>query len=187
MGNYRKANNDRFWKLGQQTAHRCSESFTSKIKEAKKGVDASFLTNNLKCFPNFLGCYAENQMSSLIIHTFPTFFIVNIDSYHMKGSHWLAIGIFQKSIEIYDPLGFTIFNWNRVPCNLLNFLHRMSIHKRIIVSPRIQPDKSTLCAFYCIFYLVLRQYCSLRRINSFYYSLGSKLSRNDSVLYKFFK
>ena len=153
MGNYRKAKHDRFWKLGQQTARRCSQNFASKIKKAKEGISSSFITNNLKCLPNFLGCYAENQLSSLIIHTFPTFFIVNIDSYHMKGSHWLAIGIFQNSIEIYDPLGFTIFNWTRVPCSLLNFLHRMSIRKRIIVSPRIQPNNSILCAFYCIFYL----------------------------------
>ena len=187
MGTYRKANNDRFWKLGQQTAHRCSKSFASKIKEAKKGINSSFITTNLKCLPSFLGCYAENQLSTLVIHTFPTFFIVNIDSYHMEGSHWLAIGIFKNSIEIFDPLGFKIFNWSRVPCNLLNFLHRMSITKRVTVSPRIQPKNSTLCAFYCISYLLLRQHCSLRRINSFFHLLGSKLSSNDSLLYKFFQ
>ena len=183
----RKPSYDRFWKLGQQAAHRCSQEFASKIKETQKGVTSLFITENLKCLPNFLGCYPENNLSSLIVNVYPTFFIVNIDSDYMKGSHWLAIGIFKNSIEIYDPLGFTIFNWNRIPCSLLNFLQRMSVTKRVIVSPQIQPTNSSLCAFYCIFYLLLRRFCSMRQINAFFTTLKSKLNRNDSVIHSFFK
>ena len=183
----RKTNNDRFWKLGQQAAHRCSQDFASEIKKTKKGVTSGFITENLKCLPSFLGCFPENNLSSLIVNFYPSFFIVNIDSDHMEGSHWLAIGIFKNSIEIYDPLGFKIFNWNRIPCSLLNFLHRMAVSKRVVVSPRIQSNYSNLCAFYCIFYLLLRGFCSMRKINSFFCTLNSKLSHNDSVLYSFFK
>ena len=183
----RKTSNDRIWKLGQQTARRCSQDIAREIEKEKKGISAQLLSNSLKCLPNFVGCYAENQLSSLIITQYPTFLIANVDSSEMKGSHWLVIGIFKTSIEIFDPLGFTIFNWSRVPCGMLDFLHRMSVTKRVQVSPRVQPSSSHLCGFYCIFYLVLRSFASMRKINSYFYFLNSKLYHNDSILYKFFK
>ena len=178
---------DRVWKLGQQTARRCSKNFAREIEKAKTGITSQFITQSLKCLPNFIGCFAENQLSSLVITQYPTFLVVNVDSYQMKGSHWLAIGIFETSIEIFDPLGFTIFNWTRVPCGMLGFLHRMSVTRKVKVSQRIQPSHSHLCGFYCIFYLVLRSHSSFRTIQSFFTHFDSKLSRNDTLLYKFFK
>ena len=187
MVKHRQAGNDRIWKLGQQKARRCSQDIAREIKKEKKGINAGFLTQSLKCLPNFIGCFAENQLSTLIITQYPTFIIANVDSFNMKGSHWLAIGIFKASIEIFDPLGFKIFNWSRVPCGLLDFLHRMSITRRVQVSPRVQHSNSHLCGFYCIFYLVLRSFVSMRMINSYFHLLNSKLYHNDSILYKFFK
>ena len=183
----RKTDHDRIWKLGQQKARRCGQNIGREIEKTKKGLSAQVITQSLKCLPNFIGCFAENQLSNLVITQFPTFVVANVDSFQMKGSHWLAIGIFKTSIEIFDPLGFTIFNWKRVPCGLLNFLYRMSVTRRVQVSPRIQPPNSHLCGYYCIFYLLLRSIASLRTINSFFNLLNSKLYRNDSTLYKFFK
>ena len=187
MVKYCKTRNDRIWKLGQQKARRCSQDIAREIEKTKKGLNSEFLTQSLKCLPNFIGCYAENQLSSLVITQYPTFLIVNTDSSQMKGSHWLAIGVFKTSIEIFDPLGFTIFNWSRVPCSLLDFLHRMSVTRRVQVSSRVQPSNSHLCGFYCIFYLILRSFVSMRTVNSFFCLLHSKLYKNDSILYKFFK
>ena len=185
--NSRKTKHDRFWKLGQQAARRCSKNLAREIKETKTGIDAKFITHSLKCLPNFLGCLAENQFSNLVITQFPCFIIANIDSYYSKGSHWLAIGIFKDSIEIFDPLGFTIFNWHRIPCELLGFLQRMAITRKVKLSPRIQPNESPLCGFYCIFYLVLRTFVSLRKIYSYFNLLNSKLHRNDHLLFQFYK
>ena len=187
MVHRRKTNNDRIWQLGQQAARRCGKISTRETQTTQKGITAHDLNKTLTCLPNYIGCYAENQFSNIIITQFPTFIIANLDSYQMKGSHWLAIGIFEKTIEIFDPLGFTIFNWNRIPCSLLNFLHRMSITRKVIVCPRIQPLKSTLCGYYCMFYLFLRPIASMRRIVSYFYIFKSKLSRNDLLLSKFFK
>ena len=187
MASRRKTNNDRIWKLGQQAARRCSQNLTREIEKTQKGLTAQDLNNILNCLPNYIGCFAENQFSDIIITQFPAFLIANVDSYHMKGSHWLAIGIFENTIEIFDPLGFKIFNWNRIPCSLLNFLHRMSITRKVIVSPRIQPSKSNLCGYYCIFYLLLRSITTMRRIMSYFYIVNSKLYRNDLLLSKFFK
>ena len=187
MGQYGKSNNDRVWKLGQQAARSCGKNIGREIKKTKKGITSQSLNQFLNCLPNFLGCFAENQFSNLIVTQYPTFVIANIDSYNMKGSHWLTIGIFRDSIEIFDPLGFTIFNWSRVPCGLLSFLHRMSATRNVLISPRIQSFKSQLCGFYCIFYLLLRPISSLNIINSFFYLVDSKLNLNDSTLYKFFQ
>ena len=187
MASRRKTNHDRIWKLGQQAARRCNKNLTRETQATQKGLTAHELNNILNCLPNYIGCFAENQFSNIIINHFPAFIIANVDSYHMKGSHWLAIGVFKNSIEIFDPLGFTIFNWSRVPCSLLDFLHRMSVTRRVQVSPRVQPSNSHLCGFYCIFYLILRSFVSMRTINSFFFVLHSKLYKNDSILYKFFK
>ena len=152
MGQYGKSNNDRVWKLGQQAARRCRKNIAREIEKTKKGLTSKFINEALNCTPNFIGL-AENQFSNLIITQYPTFLIANVDSYQMKGSHWLAIGIFQNSIEIFDPLGFRIFNWSRVPCDLLEFLHRMSVTRKVRVSPLIQSSQSKLCGFYCLFYI----------------------------------
>ena len=143
-----KTRNDRIWKLGQQKTRRCSQDIAREIEKTKKGLNSEFLTQSLKCLPNFIGCYAENQLSSLVITQYPTFLIVNTDSFKMKGSHWLAIGVFKNSIEIFDPLGFTIFNWSRVPCSLLDFLHRMSVTKRVQVSPCFKNTIRKFCKYY---------------------------------------
>ena len=187
MGNPRTHENDRIWKLGKQAARRCSQNFKTKIKEKTKKLNAKFITSTLKCSPFFIGCYAENQLKSLTITHFPCFMIVNIDSSDMNGSHWLAIGLFAEKIEIFDPLGFTIFNWARVPCDLLDFLHRMSVSREVRVSPRIQSDTSNLCGFYCIFYIILRRFTLLRKIVSCFTTTFSKMAENDNVLIKFFK
>ena len=113
--------------------------------------------------------------------------IVNVDSTEMNGSHWLAIGIFRETIEIFDPLGFTIFNWARVPCDLLDFLHRMSLSREVKVSPRIQSNASSYCGFYCIFYIILRRFTVLRKIVSRFNTLIARMAENDNVLIKFFR
>ena len=147
------------------------------------GVSSTVLVSALNCFPHFIGCVAENEIDDLVFGRLPCFIIVNIDSSNLPGSHWLALGIFAKSIEILDPLGFDIFNWSRIPCILLNFLHRMSVTRKVVIGKRIQSDKSTLCGFYCLFYMFMRRHMSMRRLLSYFYS---KLSFNDSVLLNFF-
>ena len=147
------------------------------------GVSSTVLVSALNCFPHFIGCVAENEIDDLVFGRLPCFIIVNIDSANLPGSHWLALGIFPESIEIFDPLGFDIFNWTRVPCNLLNFLHRMSVTRYVSVAKRVQSDNSVLCGFYCLFYIFMRRFTSMKHILSYF---DSKLSCNDSVLLNFF-
>ena len=150
-----------------------------KIKKAKKyrtAIKASEINKLLKCCPNFIGCYAENELKELTLKKSPCFLIVNVDSSELDGSHWIALGLFQDRLEVIDPLGFTIFNWTRVPCGLMNFCHRFGAHRKIIVSKRVQHKDSTLCGFFCIYYVIHRQLFTLHRIMQIF---CSDLTKND--------
>jgi len=159
-----------------------------KIKKKKTsskviGITAASLTSALNCFPNFIGCIPEDKLNDLVLRSLPCFIIVNIDSGNLPGSHWITLGIFPNSIEIFDSLGFDLFNWTRVPCTLLNFVHRLSVTRKVIVSHRIQSDYSTLCGFYCLFYMFMRYHTCMKTVLSYF---GPKLACNDSILTKFF-
>ena len=180
--------NARHWQLAKQAANNCNKTFTKEIKSVqkeKKGLSGDFITSSLACSPNFIGCFAENELNNLTITSFPSFLIANIDSSEMKGSHWIAIGIFNDKIEIFDPLGFDIFNWSKVPCDLLDFLHRLSVTRRVHTAPRVQSDSSYLCGFYTIFYVIARKFVSFEHL--FKCFCTQFLSRNDKILYEFFK
>ena len=74
-----------------------------------------------------MDCLAEDEIDSTAIQSFPSYFIVNIDSSEKSGSHWISLGIYKNEIEIFDPLGFKIFKWSSIPCKLLQFLHRLGL------------------------------------------------------------
>ena len=155
-----------------------------KAKEKSTELTSTQINNFLKCTPNFLGCYPENHLKSLTINSFPCFLIVNIDRDDMPGSHWISLGLFRDKIEIVDPLGFSIFNWKRVPCGLMNFCHRFAVSRKILISKRIQPKDSTLCGFYSIYYVLFRQHFAFYTVfKDFLRSLGE----NDTKLINKFK
>ena len=133
---------------------------------------------------NFIGCFAENELKTLTVTSFPVFLIVNVDSSEMKGSHWISIGIFRDVIEIFDPLGFDLFNWNRVPCDFFRFLHRMSVSRHVKISPRVQSDKSHMCGFYAIFYIMQRPLTTFVKLYNCFNL--TNFTVNDSILNKFF-
>ena len=153
-----------------------------KIKKTNQATTDKKINKLLKCVPNFLGCYAENEVTRITFNSFPCFLIVNVDSNSMPGSHWLALGIYTDRIEIFDPLGFKFANWSRIPCSLLKLLHRLSQHRRVYISKRIQSDQSILCAFYCIYYCIFRSVIPFSRICRPF----NCLERNDHILIKLF-
>ena len=158
-------------------------SKAKEIKAKQEGLTSCELTSFLKSFPHFLGCYSDDEISKLILK--PTsFIIINLDTSDRPGSHWVALGIFTNSIEVFDSLGFDLLSWPTVPHGLLSFLHRVSFRKRIKVIPRIQSKRSTLCGIFCVFYIILRSRFSLSTILAYF---TSSLATNDSKLIRFFR
>ena len=158
-------------------------SKAKEIKAKQKGLTNCDIKFFLKSCPNFLGCYSDDEIDKLVLK--PTcFIIVNLDVSNQPGSHWVALGIFKNSIEVFDSLGFDIFSWPSLPHGLLTFLHRISFRKRIKVIPRIQSKTSTLCGIFCVFYILLRSQLSLSTILAYF---SSSLPANDTKLIRFFR
>ena len=164
----------RFWEFAKQEKNNCRQAAVQKeLKKAfkkKSGLASNIINKMLVCSSNFIGCYAENEVESLSFGSLPCFLIVNLDSTNMNGSHWIALGIFKSKIEIFDSLGFDIFNWPRLPSKLLIFLRKMSISKRVKVSKRLQSNDTSICGLYAIFYVKYRPYFSFSSLQKLFTS-----------------
>ena len=152
-------------------------------KTTKAGLSCEQIISILYCSPNFLGCFAENQVTFISVRSFPVFFIVNVDSSGSVGSHWIAVFLTKTTIEIFDPLGFQFHLWTRVPCKLLSFINLYSTNRTLLISNPIQSASSVFCGFYCLFFILSRPLMSFDSVQSFF---SSKLYRNKSRLIKLF-
>ena len=179
---------ERKWKPSQQETRNCFKSVAREIEKIKKenlSITANMITSLLNCAPNFLGCFADDQLDQLKITSFPCFLVANLDSSNQAGTHWIGLGIFKEKIEIFDPLGFDIFNWPNVPCGLMNFLHRLSVTRTVEICPRIQSDSSRLCGIFSIFYILKRKTASMKEIYSSFNL--TDFEANDCILLDCFK
>ena len=156
-------------------------------KEIKKekinqlGLSSTKINFFLRDIPNFIGCYAQDELKNIYFQSLPVFFVVNFDSSIYGGTHWIAIYLAKKRLEIFDPLGFNVSRWPNIPNQLLYFLHKFSLHRRVYLMKEVQPYSSTLCGFYCIFFIIFRL------TNSFYNCVNifsDNLTINDKILYK---
>ena len=150
-----------------------------KAIEAKKGISCQEILSLTKSFPHFIGCFAQDVVTDLQFRSKPIYFLVNTDSLGSKGSHWIAIGLFHESIEVFDPLGFEIFNWSTIPCSLLKFIHKHSANRKLLIADKVQSKSSTLCGFYCLFYVLNRPFMSFSQIMSCF---STVCSENDKLL-----
>ena len=146
----------------------------------KTGLGCQTILSLVNCLPNFLGCFAQDTLPTFIRP--PCTLLVNIDSFYLSGSHWLAIGFFEETLEIFDPLGFKMFLWESVPCDLLRFLHRHEQKRQVLISKRVQPLNSYNCAFYSLYYVFQRFHFSFEEIQSFF----TTMKQNEIVLKNFF-
>ena len=154
-----------------------------KVKTTKVGMSSNFGLSITPCSDNFIGCFPEDFLNTASFRSFPVLMLINLDKSGMNGSHWIGLGIFKNSIEVFDPLGFEIFNWPRIPCNLLNFLHKHSTNRTLYFSRRVQHDSSILCGFYCLFYVMRRSKLSMNQISSHF---SKSLHLNDNILMSLF-
>ena len=160
------------------TRHRIQKTLKT-LWKTKKGLSCERILSLTQGIANFLGCFAQDVVAELRFRSKPCFFFVNVDSSGSNGSHWIAIGLFKTSIEVFDPLGFKIFNWAQVPCTLLTFIHTHSANRKLLISDKVQSNKSTLCGFYCLFYVLCRPFMSLQNITSFF---SKNCTKNDKIL-----
>ena len=154
-----------------------------KTQKTSQGAKTSKINQLLSCVSNFIGCYAENEVADLNITSFPCSLIINLDHDQLPGSHWVALYISTETLEIWDTLGFRVLDWPRIPCNLLKFLHRHVLNRRVLITRRIQSQQSILCGYFCIYFIICRQFLSFKTLSS---PFKSDFATNDKILLNFF-
>ena len=116
-----------------------------------KDIDRA-LRNDKRTSPVFAGVYPSDMLPMGKI-TYPSAFVVNLDSSHQKGSHWIAI-FFDKSgkSEVFDSYGK-----RPLPATITTFLrrHTLSGNARHNTT-QLQSFFSTVCGAYVIFYIMHR-------------------------------
>ena len=181
-------NNDRkrIWKLGKQASYRCypgSKKEVQKAKKENKGISSKKIEKILNCCKSFIGCFPCDQLENLAINSFPCFIIVNTDHSGGQGLHWVVLRISSKSIELFDPLGLILTN--SLPFEILSFIQRFTVSRCFKFNVCYQPKDSILCGFYCIAFIFLRQFCSFRKLLSYF--SDKNLLQNEKSIIKFFK
>lgn len=127
------------------------------IKKTKKeGLTTKEILSLLSGSNNFLGVFAANKVPLLRDNYLPIFFIVNIDESFFPGSHWIAVRIDSRSVEIFDSLGFSTFRWKTFPNSLLDFFKRYNNSHSFRISPRLQSDNSYSCGLFCAYFCIAR-------------------------------
>ena len=153
------------------------------LEKRKNGMSNLEIENYLKSIPNFLGVIFDDSLAH-IDPRFNGFVIVNLDNSHGPGTHWIALGIFNDTIEFFDPLGCDFLNWPNLPIGLLHYLFKASFTKTVVRINRLQSSKSAVCGLYCIFYVIHRRYFSLQTILDYF---DGRRSENDTKLVQYFK
>ena len=128
-----------------------------KEKKAKQGIDCCVINKFLSNIPNFLGCFAQNELKNIKVDSLPLSLVVNFDNSWSKGSHWIAIYLTKRSLEVFDSLGFQMNRWPSFPSDLIKFICELSYSRQLLISSEIQPVDSSYCGFYCIYFIRARQ------------------------------
>ena len=186
FGKERIKNQETNWsrKNTKTTPFNCRRQKVQKIlQKAKKApLNSTDLCILLGKQAHFLGVFASDQLETLKIVKNGLFFIVNLDTLSQPGSHWLAIRIGRKSIEVFDSLGFNFNLWEKYPTHLLNFLSRYSRSHNFFVWPVLQPPNTYTCGLFCAFYIISRQKISFTKCVG---KFSRDLHHNNQKLYRY--
>ena len=180
---------NRVWETCLQKAFsgKTRNKLRTKIKEIQKnkqGLTSKFLIEILLNLPNFIGVFPQDYLLSINIVKFPVCFIVNLDLSSQPGSHWIAVNITEKTIEVFDSFGFDKSTWIHEPLILSYFLNCYSKTHRLKISPRLQSNLSNLCGVYSIFFLIFRLSYSFSEILHLF---STDFNLNSTIMLSFFK
>ena len=152
------------------------------IEKTKKGITNYELETLLSPDSKLFSIICDDQVEQIDIKT-EKYYIVNLDTSQGPGTHWIALGIFQETIEFFDPLGCELLNWPNLPIGLLKFLFEASFEKTIVRIERLQSNVSVQCGLYCLFYVMHRQNFSLQAIIDYF----GHQKDNDQKLIRYFR
>ena len=125
--------------------------------------------------PGFNGVYSRNILPKKIKDGA---YVINLDEYEDKGTHWIALFFNRSEILYFDSFGV-----EHVPEEIKKFLRNKSIIANIFL---IQANNSALCGYFCIgvidFMLAGKKLTDFTNILSPY-----DFKKNDNIILGYFK
>lgn len=148
----------------------------NKAPERKRNLSAVEIESYLKKSKTYLGIIYVSSFKSLTVKANCFSFIVYCTN------HWFVIYCCDKSIEIFDSLGF-LDTKGCVPNNLLLFIHSHIGTKNFKASHTVQPPDSQLCGIYSLYYILMRDkgYTFEQIMDTF----SKDLKENDLLMQRF--
>lgn len=175
----------RSWQNCEKTSFStCGFGIKHKLKKSlkktkKEGLTTKEILSLLSGSNNFLGVFAADKVPLIRDNYLPIFFIVNIDESFSPGSHWIAVRLDSRSLEIFDSLGFSSNRWKTFPNLLLDFFKRYNNSHSFRISPRLQSDNSYSCGLFCIYFCIARNTLSFTECLK---NFTSDLQSNENVI-----
>lgn len=124
----------------------------------------------------FQGVFAKDQLKRP--SSFPASYVINTDSSHKPGKHWVCIYFTNdKNVEYFDSFGFP-----PTENEIIEFIFRHKNCNIIYNARQFQSLTSITCGAFCVIYIILKNFgvsfCDLVRFFS------NNLEKNDLVLQK---
>ena len=118
-----------------------------------KSLNENQINAKLRQCKHYLGTFSIDELASLKIALFPCFLIINFDDRSGKGIHWIGIRLDTSHVYVCDSLG-GLNPSNRLPQNLIDFLHIQAHNKKLIISKQIQSLNSNACGYYATTFIL---------------------------------
>ena len=117
-------------------------------------MDTSQLECCIKCDlllrQHVLGVFAADQLSQVVVSTYPCGFIVNTNVQSQRGKHWCAFYVNESGeTEFFDSYGYPPKEYSHF---FTLWMEENSKHQTFN-TVQIQSEYSSVCGLYCLFFL----------------------------------
>ena len=102
-----------------------------------------FINNLLENYKNFIGCYSNEQISSIEKNKG---IIINLNNSYEAGSHWIALKRVNNNIFVFDSFGIGLLS--------VEFFKVYKNFKIVTSIYRIQDISSNLCGLFSVLFIL---------------------------------
>ena len=134
------------------------------------------LNNLLAHVKNYQGSFAVDELNQVKISQ-PTLLVVNLDDRKSRGSHWIGVAIYMKTVYICDTLGGLLPN-KRTPDEWVQFLRLLTEKRNLVITKRL--SESGLCGLFCVTFI--KEMAQTNDFSEFIKLFSSDLSTNDTIV-----
>jgi len=136
-------------KVKSVRAHPAESSKQKTKRKRNEPLSVAVVNHHLRLSPTFIGTIIMKSFNKMVIQSSSFSFVV------LCGSHYFAIYCSNNTLEIFDSIGF-LKTKDCISQNLLNFINSHLVGRSLIVNQPVQSNRSKLCGYFVIFFIILR-------------------------------